>query len=46
MQRLQKFVREIKGKREMEEHFMIFEEMWKEEHAAKHEERLVEKIKI
>ena len=29
MQRLQKFVREIKGNREMEEHFIIFEEMWK-----------------
>lgn len=46
MQRLQKFIREIKGNREMKEHFMIFEEMWKEEHAAEHEERLAEKIRI
>ena len=46
MQRLQKFVREIKGNREMEEYFMIFEEMWKEGHVAEHEERLAEKIRI
>lgn len=46
MRRLQKFVREIKENREVEEHFMIFEEMWKEAHVAKHEERLAEKIRI
>ena len=31
---LQKFIRDIKGNREMEERFMIFEEMLKEERAA------------
>ena len=30
----------------MKEYFMIFEEMWKQEHVAEHEERLAEKIKI
>ena len=31
---LQKFIRNVKGSREMEERFMIFEEMLKEERAA------------
>ena len=35
---LQKFIRDIKGNREMEERFMIFEEMLKEEHTAGREE--------
>lgn len=32
--KLQKFVRKVKGNREMEERLMIFEEMLKEEYAA------------
>ncbi|MFQ6780634.1 MAG: hypothetical protein ACLRT0_11405 [Coprococcus sp.] len=31
MERLQKFIREVKSNREMEERFMIFEEMLRDE---------------
>ena len=34
VEQLQKFIRNVKGSREMEERFMIFEEMLKEERAA------------
>lgn len=42
VEQLQKFVREIKGSREMEERFMIFEEMLKEERAAGRAEGLIQ----
>ena len=38
VEQLQNFIRKIKGSREMEERFMIFEEMLKEEHAQGLEE--------
>ena len=34
VEQLQKFIRNVKGSREMEERFMIFEEMLKEESSA------------
>lgn len=42
VEQLQKFIRNVKGSREMEERFMIFEEMLKEEHTAGREEGLAE----
>ena len=41
VEQLQKFVRNVKKSREMEERFMIFEEMLKEERAAGREEGIV-----
>lgn len=38
VEQLQKFVRDVKKSREMEERFMIFEEMLKEERATGREE--------
>ena len=45
VEQLQKFVREIKGSREMEERFMIFEEMLKDERAEGRAEGRIETLK-
>ena len=45
VEQLQKFVREIKGSREMEERFMIFEEMLKDERAEGRAEGRIENLK-
>ena len=42
VERLQKFIREVKSNREMKEHFMVFEEMLRDERAEGRAEGIAE----